>query len=973
MAKIRIKRSNVVTSGVAKAPTSTQMDYGELAINYNNFDPVLFIKDSNNDVIRLTGNNLITSVFGRTGDVTSNSSDYASFYAPLAHVGTGGSQHAEVTTTANGFMLAGDKAKLDGITAGAQPNVITAFNGRTVANVVPTAGDYDLTQLGDVDISSPSDGQVIAWNSSNAKFEAINQTPVTNLSTSRNSTTVSVNSSTGTNISIAGASQTNAGILIASDKTKLDGIATNAEVNVQADFSITDNTLDSFIKNKPTVPSTLGDLTDVSTTGIGNNKIIKYNSSTSRWEIATETTSSGTVTSITAGSGLNGGTISSSGILSIQNSYLHSTLDSRYLSSSYVPPTVVASSGGSGGSNGTMTAAMAEKVNGIANNAELNVNADWNSTSGDSQILNKPSIPSSLNNLNDVSLSNSQSNQILQYNGSNWVNSGVTLNELSDVSAGSPSSGQILSYNGSNWVLSAAPSGTTNLGTSTSTSNVTITSSSGSNTAIAVATSSRAGVLDTTLFNKLNGIETGAQVNPTNISAFTNNEGYITSSSLPTNNNQLTNGAGYVTASQCNTVIGTDSDINTDGATVIDQLNMTDGVITSHSTRTITLADLGYSGATNANYVENNNQLTNGAGYVTSSGNTTIGTSNDVVANSGATIISKLYLTNGVVTNTQSRTLTLNDFGFSLVNDSSGNLGIGDNVLTSVSSGERNTGFGDAANQSISSGDDNTAFGYDALKSVSGGYRTTGIGSKALASQTSGGDVVAIGVEALNSHTSPYNCVAIGSYAAQDMSGLFSGTSSVFVGSKAGSGILSGSGKAGMCVHVGYEAGFQADGNNNIGIGYKAGQYMDGDNNIEIGNIAGGSYSKIHNIGSNSNRIVIGNNSSTNAYIKIAWSTTSDARDKMNFSSVPYGLEFVNNLKPISFQFKKEREINEPSGNIRYGFKAQDILSLEGDNPVIIDNEDEDSLKFQSDNLVPVLVNAIQELSAEVSSLKQLI
>ena len=76
---------------------------------------------------------------------------------------------------------------------------------------------------------------------------------------------------------------------------------------------------------------------------------------------------------------------------------------------------------------------------------------------------------------------------------------------------------------------------------------------------------------------------------------------------------------GYVTSSG-NTVIGTDSDINTSGATVIDQLNMTDGVIQSHSTRTLTLANLGYTGATNANYITNNNQLTNGASYLTTSG-----------------------------------------------------------------------------------------------------------------------------------------------------------------------------------------------------------------------------------------------------------------------------------------------------------------------------------------------------------------
>jgi hypothetical protein len=67
-----------------------------------------------------------------------------------------------------------------------------------------------------------------------------------------------------------------------------------------------------------------------------------------------------------------------------------------------------------------------------------------------------------------------------------------------------------------------------------------------------------------------------------------------------------------------NTIIGTDSDINTSGATIIDNLYMTDGVITSHGTRALTLADLGYTGATNANYITNNNQLTNGAGYQTS-------------------------------------------------------------------------------------------------------------------------------------------------------------------------------------------------------------------------------------------------------------------------------------------------------------------------------------------------------------------
>ena len=44
-------------------------------------------------------------------------------------------------------------------------------------------------------------------------------------------------------------------------KNKLDGIATGAEVNVQSDWNVTDNTSDAFIKNKPSIPTKLSDLT----------------------------------------------------------------------------------------------------------------------------------------------------------------------------------------------------------------------------------------------------------------------------------------------------------------------------------------------------------------------------------------------------------------------------------------------------------------------------------------------------------------------------------------------------------------------------------------------------------------------------------------------------------------------------------------------------------------------------------------
>ena len=53
--KIQLKRSNVLQSGAAKEPTASQLEYGELAINYNNSDPAIFLKDSNNNIIRISG------------------------------------------------------------------------------------------------------------------------------------------------------------------------------------------------------------------------------------------------------------------------------------------------------------------------------------------------------------------------------------------------------------------------------------------------------------------------------------------------------------------------------------------------------------------------------------------------------------------------------------------------------------------------------------------------------------------------------------------------------------------------------------------------------------------------------------------------------------------------------------------------------------------------------------------------------
>jgi len=171
----------------------------------------------------------------------------------------------------------------------------------------------------------------------------------------------------------------------------------------------------------------------------------------------------------------------------------------------------------------------------------------------------------------------------------------------------------------------------------------------------------------------------------------------------------------------------------------------------------------------------------------------------------------------------------------------------------------------------------------------------------------------------------------------------------------------------------GYEAlKVNTTGSQNVACGYLALQNnTTGSGNIGIGFVRGDNvYQPVFDPTTEDNRFVAGHQGITNAYVKVAWTVTSDERDKMNFAPVPYGLDFVNQLKPTAYQFKVDRDTETPNGDVRYGFKAQDILALEGDNPVIIDTEDADNLKYKGEHLVPVLVNAVKELSAENTALK---
>ena len=114
----------------------------------------------------------------------------------------------------------------------------------------------------------------------------------------------------------------------------------------------------------------------------------------------------------------------------------------------------------------------------------------------------------------------------------------------------------------------------------------------------------------------------------------------------------------------------------------------------------------------------------------------------------------------------------------------------------------------------------------------------------------------------------------------------------------------------------------------------------------------------------------MGNVYHTLACIQPTWTAVSDARDKCIFGPVPHGKGFLANINPISYSFKNRETGEITDDRKRYGFSAQEILALEGENSVIVVVDNPEKLGITSDFLIPVLVNAIKEMSNEIDTLK---
>ena len=303
--------------------------------------------------------------------------------------------------------------------------------------------------------------------------------------------------------------------------------------------------------------------------------------------------------------------------------------------------------------------------------------------------------------------------------------------------------------------------------------------------------------------------------------------------------------------------------------------------------------------------------------------------------------------------------------GDSIILGGDNNVVVGTSAGTAITTGAGNIAVGSLALAANTTADHNIAVGYFTLGANTTGAYNIAVGGVALAANTTGGANVAMGYAALGANTTGANNAAIG-YAALDAN-----TTGVY-NIAFGTGTLGANTTASYNVAIG-GAALQANttGASNTAVGHAALYYnTTGSGNTMLGPLnSAGTYTPTFNPTVEDNRFCMGSSSVTNAYIKVAWTVTSDARDKTNFAPVPHGLDFVQQLQPTAYQFKVDRETDVATGIVRYGFKAQDVLELEGDNPVIVDNEDDSHLRLNESSLIPVLVNAIQELSAQVTAL----
>lgn len=295
-------------------------------------------------------------------------------------------------------------------------------------------------------------------------------------------------------------------------------------------------------------------------------------------------------------------------------------------------------------------------------------------------------------------------------------------------------------------------------------------------------------------------------------------------------------------------------------------------------------------------------------------------------------------------------------------NSASGNnnTATGSGALFS-NSGDNNTALGHRA-MYTNSGDHNTAVGYQALNSNLSGYSNSSLGYRSLYNNQGGHSNTAIGYKASLFNSSGYNNVSVGD---STLHWNTSGQSNTAVGKQA----LYNNGLGSFNTAIGYDANtISSNFTNSMGLGY------DADPN-------------------SSNTVHVGNNSITWIGGQVGWSTYSDSRFKSNINEEVVGLEFINRLRPVTYNFDLDKMQDWKAANHgeqdtsdypeKYeiethrfsGFIAQEVEMAANQSNYTFSGlnapkNDKDFYSLRYAEFVVPLVKSVQELSKENEDLR---
>ena len=285
------------------------------------------------------------------------------------------------------------------------------------------------------------------------------------------------------------------------------------------------------------------------------------------------------------------------------------------------------------------------------------------------------------------------------------------------------------------------------------------------------------------------------------------------------------------------------------------------------------------------------------------------------------------------------------------------NTALGNDAFTSNTTGDENTAVGSSALRDNTTGNEITAIGRTALQNNTTSFNTA-VGSKAAFNNTTGGQVVAVGRRAMFSNTTGSDITAVGTQA------LDNNTTGIWNTALGRSALFSNvDGSRNIAVGRSTLAS-NTTGSNNTALGQAAlPTTTTGINNTGVGFAAESSSATVNN------QITLGNSAISSLRCNVTTiSSLSDVRDKTDIETTEYGLEFVNKLRPVEFAW--DRRDGTMAGATDIGFIAQELAELEDEYDdaerlrlTLRDNPEK--LEASPGRLIPVLVKAVQDLSAQ--------